>query len=104
MSRLKYFTCLDSLYDIQYFALKVDNADIDIKKCNIPLFYKECLLAYQELCRKGKYYNNNEDEIIWCNSRLKHNDMSFKLKHWSKSGIKCISDIVHNKTFRISNK
>lgn len=96
---LTYFKCLDTMYNVEYFALKVDDSEIDIKQTKIPVFYQECILAFQELCRKGKSYDQNEDEIIWCNSKLKINGMSFRLKHWSKSGIQHISDIVKGNTF-----
>lgn len=98
----KYFRCLDSKYDLPYFALLTDDATKEINNCNIPLFYKEALLFYQELCRKGRQYENNEDEILWCNSKLVHNNCVFTYHHWSKSGIQRISDLIDNSSFKES--
>ena len=73
---------LDKLFDIEHFALLVDESTLEINKSNIPDYYKQCLLALQELNRKGlKSYQN---EILWCNSRIKFKNNVLSFKHMSK--------------------
>ena len=56
----KYLCCLDDMYGIKNFALLVTNSRNDLEKCQIPAFYKKCLLAFQEINRlslvKFAYY------------------------------------------------
>ena len=65
-----------------------------INKSDIPIFYKECILAFQELKRISGL--RNENEIIWCNSRYTCNGKPLAYQHWSKNGIKNIQDIYIN--------
>ena len=50
----KHLCFLDKVYgNIPWFALCADDTTDEIMGSDIPLFYKECLLAYQEMCRKA---------------------------------------------------
>ena len=91
---LSYLKCLDKDFDIDFFALRVKDSTELIHKSHIPLFYKECILSFQELCRKGMVVNCMEDEILWCNNSLQFNGSPLTFKHWSKCGVKYISDAV----------
>ena len=55
----KYLGSLDKHYGIRWFALLVDECDEEISKCAIPLFYKQCLKAFQESNRKGRQNDSN---------------------------------------------
>ena len=90
----KYFCCLDKLYDIEYFALLVTDSTNELEKCNIPEFYKMCLLALQELNRYALFRSKNE--IIWCNSNFTFKNKVLDYKHWSKAGFKRVNDILSN--------
>ena len=90
----KHLCCLDKLYNIKYFALLVDGSYNSLDKCNIPLYYKECILAIQELNRKG--LQKCENEIIWCNNNIRFQGKVLELNHWSKNGLCYLSDISDN--------
>ncbi len=93
----KSIRCLDGMYDISLFALKVDDSTDDLKNCkSLSQFYKECILSFQEMARLGRVQSQNADEIIWCNNRFKFNDKVLNYKHWSRSGIKFVSDLIKN--------
>ena len=49
----RYLSCLDNVYDIKCFTLLVSDSSNAILKSNIPLYYKECVLAFQEMNRMG---------------------------------------------------
>ena len=100
---MSYLKCLDRDFDMDFFALRVTNCDDLIHKTNIPLYYKECILAFGEFCRKCKIVNDNENEILWCNNSLKFGGKPLAYRHWAKCGIKYISDIMENRTFRDEN-
>ena len=51
---LKYFGCLDKQFNVSLYALRVDNCEDAIKRSNIPKFYQECIISFQELLRKTK--------------------------------------------------
>ena len=51
---LGHLRCLDDRYSIPYFAIQSDDNDKEVDQTSIPKFYKECISAFQELCRKGK--------------------------------------------------
>ena len=76
-----YLRSLDNIFDIDFFALKVTDSSELIEKANIPDFYKESLLYFQELMRIGSI--RHENEIIWCNDRFKFNGKVLEMKHWS---------------------
>ena len=87
-----YLRCLDNSFDINFFSIKVTDSAELIKKANIPNFYKDCIQHFQEFNRKGRV-NEGKDEIIWCNDQHKFMNKPLTFKHWSKSGLKTISDI-----------
>ena len=97
---IEYFKCLDSLYKIDMFALRVDDSYDDIMNSQIPQFYKECLLYFQEFCRCGRVKKDCENEIIWCNKSLTFLNSPLSYKHWSKNGIQFISDLIANSSIR----
>ena len=89
----KHLCFLDNDYgNMPWFAICVSDSTEEILNSNIPLFYKECLLAYQELCRKGRKLCV-WDNLLWCNSKIKHNSKVLKYKHWANSGILWLSDL-----------
>ena len=91
----KYLCCLDHYYDIKCFALLVDNSKEEIMKCNIPLYYKKCILAFQELNQKGLKKCSNG--ILWCNDKIRFMGRVLKLRHWSKDGIRYVSDVIEER-------
>ena len=68
----RHFSFLDRKFDICNFALLVDNSTELIDRSDIPEYYKSCLLAFQELNRKGRI--PLENSIIWCNELVKFNN------------------------------
>ena len=88
--------CLDKKFDIKFFALKVTNSTDLIKQAAIPIFYKECILAFQELLRKSG--EDNKYSIAWCNDRFILNGKPIALSHWSRDGLKSVHDLYHNNT------
>ena len=48
------------------------------------------------MSRLSRIKLKNEDIIIWCNSQYKFNDQVLNYKHWSKSGIRFISELLSN--------
>ena len=93
---MQYLKCLDKYFDITLFALRVDDTKDFLKCTKIPSFYKECISNYQELCYKGRVREPDEDEIIWCNKKLKFNNSIVCFPHWAKSGIKFISHVIED--------
>ena len=81
-------------FDIQWFALLVDDSTEEINLSTIPVYYKECLLAFQELNRKGLIKLKNS--ILWCNSCIKFQGRVLSFNEWSKCGVKYISDVLIN--------
>ena len=90
----RHFSFLDHKFDICNFALLVDNSTELIDRSDIPEYYKSCLLAFQELNRKGRI--PLENSIIWCNELVKFNNNILAYAHWSKSGMRYLSDIFTN--------
>ena len=82
-----YLRCLDNQFGIKFFTLKVDDSSDMLKPSKIPVFYKECIKYFQELCRKAMYRNDGEDEIIWCNDKYRFKGDTLTFSHWAKSGI-----------------
>ena len=82
----------DKMFDINCFMLLTDRGTDIIKSSSIPLYYKECLLAFQEMNSKSMIPFSNP--IIWCNSQFEFNKRSLSFKHWSKSGMKHLGDVV----------
>ena len=52
----RYFSFLDNKFDIENFALLVDNSTELIDRSGIPNYYKNCILAFQELNRKVEFH------------------------------------------------
>ena len=97
----KYICFLDRSYGkMPWYSLCANNCSEEISKSNIPIFYKECILAYQELCRKGRHLCV-WDNLLWCNDKIKHNDKVLRYKHWANSGILWLSDLGENSVDRI---
>ena len=68
-----------------------------IKRLHIPLFYKECILAWQELLRTGKDLQSKKevlDSIIWCNHAVKFGKEVIMDEAWARKSILRIRDIV----------
>ena len=86
-----YLRCLDNKFGIFLFSLKVTDSSELLKNVPIPDFYKECILCFQEVLRKGKF--NNKNGIIWCNVNHKFKNQVLSIPHWSRSGIKVVSDL-----------
>ena len=91
----KYLQCLDKVYDIENFALLVTDSSNDLERCKIPIYYKKCLFAFQELNRLALVKSDNC--ILWCNNEIRHKNKVFEFKHWSRNGIKFLSDIIRDK-------
>ena len=89
-----YFKVLDSRFKIQYFAIFADDSSDLILQSEIPLFYKEVILAFHELCKKGKQCLSNEP--LWYNSKINHRGKSLCYMNWVNSGICFLSDIIRN--------
>ena len=77
-----------------FFVLEANNSRKLVEDSSIPKFYKECILYFQELTRKGKYIQNNNNEILWGNHKFQFNNESLMFPHWAKSGIKYVKDII----------
>ena len=86
-----YLRCLDNDFNIDFFALKVTDSADSVKKVNIPDFYKECILSFQELLRTASIRHDNE--IVWCNDKFKFNGKVLQFKHWSTQGLQLLGDL-----------
>ena len=93
---MKYFTCLDKQYGTYLYALRVDDCKDKIMKTNIPIFYKECIVSFQELLRKTKSIRDRTDDIIWDNSELQHNNKPLRIMKWARKGFLNRQDISTN--------
>ena len=76
-----------------WVLLKYDSSD-SLKSKNIPQLYKDCVLSFQELCRKARV--RNKDDIIWFNNMSNFNGKPMILGHWAKSGILTFQDLMKN--------
>ena len=90
---LNYFECLDQEFSVKLYALRVDSCADRIKKLNMPKFYQECILSFQELLRKTKNIRSRDNEIIWDNSEITINNNTLRNKKWAKKGILTRRDI-----------
>ena len=77
--------CLDKRFSVSLFALKVTDASDLVKTTNIPKFYQECLIYFQELLGIARV--NLQEEFIWCNKRYRFNNKPISFPHWSSKGI-----------------
>lgn len=90
---MKYFKSLDDVFGIRYFLLKTTDSTNLINKLEIPQFYKECLLSYQEFIRKTGLFKDF-DEIPWCNTNIRFMNECISFPFWSKNGFQSISQII----------
>jgi exonuclease III len=68
---LSCFKCLDIRFGTELFALSVNDCKNLLNQAAIPMFYKQCLLDFQELCQKAE--SVTQRQVIWCNNRIKFN-------------------------------
>ena len=97
--------CLDKRFSIPLFALKVTDSAELIRNTDIPKFYKECLIYFQELLGIARI--NLQEELIWCSNKHLFNNKPLCFPHWSKSGILRPSHLYTNgilDPFRIFNQ
>ena len=90
----KYLKCMDNDLNVHLGSLKVYDSSDSLKSKNIPQLYKDCVISFQELCRKNRV--RNKDDIIWFNNMLNFNGKPMILGHWAKSGILTIQDLMKN--------
>ncbi len=93
----KYLKSLDRQYNEEYFLLKAIVPETEIDVLNIPLFYKECIKAWQELLMKRKDPNTKEEilkERLWFNPKIKIKDEMLNNKTWARANINKVSDII----------
>ena len=95
----KYLCCLDQLYDIKDFAMLVTNSTNELEKIQIPAFYRKCLFAFQEL--NGCALVSEQNNILWCNKDICIKGKVFEHKHWSRNGIKFVSDVVKDNKLNV---
>ena len=89
-----YFRCLDKQFGINLFSLKVTEATDLINKSNIPKFYKECLIYFQELIKISRI--NISEDILWCNHKFRFNSKPLSLPHWSRNSLTRASQLYTN--------
>ena len=89
-----YLRCLDNKFGVKFFALKVTDSTDALSNQNIPDFYKECIMYFQELCKKGN--SPKHKAIIWSNHLYKFQGRPVNFHHWSTSGIITISQLYLN--------
>ena len=66
-----------------------------INSSSVPKFYKECMLAFLELNKKGRI-ENNKDIFLWKNKSIRFQRHSLYFSHWAEVGLNYLSDIVTN--------
>ena len=95
-----FFTTFDADYRLKYFVLKVTDSTLFIDK-KIPEFYKNCIAHFQMYLKTFKKALIDKtsilNEIIWHNHQIKFNGKSLHWKHWGKSGLLQIRDIVNHR-------
>ena len=89
-----YFKCLDKKFGIDLFSLKITEATDLVNGSDIPKFYKECLIYFQELIKISRI--NISEELLWCNHRFRFNNKPISLSHWSRDGITRASQLYTN--------
>ncbi len=95
---LSFMSNLDKKYQTEMFILRVNDVRRIMDDLRIPAFYKECIECIHELYRHRKI--NDKYEIIWFNNMIRFNGDVLNFRHWSKSGIVYISDVVKNGSIR----
>jgi len=86
--------CMDNDLGREHSAIRVYDSTQVIKTKKIPVFYKECILAFQELSRVSR--KRNSSDILWFNDLFKCNGMPLFFKHWVRSGITSIQDLIQD--------
>ena len=86
--------CLDQRFDVPLFALKVTDATELINTTNIPQFYKECLIYFEELLGIARV--NLQEEFIWCSKKYCFNNKPICFPHWARKGMLRPSQLYHN--------
>ena len=84
------FKCLDDAMNTPYYALRVDKSP-QLEAMEITGFYKDCILALQELNRKGRKGING---FLWGNCNLLYQNRVLEFRHWASKDLHRISDIV----------
>ena len=90
----KYFKILDLEFGIENFALLADDSSSLIQLSEIPIYYKNCITAFHEICKLSRCLMPNE--LLWYNSRIKFKGKSLCFKNWVRSGLNYVSNIVQN--------
>jgi hypothetical protein len=91
---LSCFKCLDIRFGTELFALRVNDSKNLLNQADIPMFYKQCLLDFQELRRKAE--SVTQRQVIWCNNRIKFNGEPLAFSHWAKCGILYLDEIFED--------
>ena len=84
---------------IQASDLFLTRCDFDLSILNIPLFYKEVIMAWQEI--QSTWEPSTAEQIrkesLWFNGYLTREGKGFIFSKWYKKGIFLINDIVDDK-------
>ena len=67
------------------------------------MFYQDCILYFQELCRLSRVISKTEDPIIWCNNSFTFLNDILSFKHWSRNGLVFLSDVLNRGTIYSEN-
>ena len=78
----KYMRCMDDELGMHLGSICVYDSSESLGAKNIPDFYKECIMAFQEFCRKARM--RTVSDIIWFNDYLKFNGKPFIIKWYFK--------------------
>ena len=93
----KYLKTLDTEYNEEYFLLKAAIPKDMIDSINIPMFYKECIMSWQNIMKNLEGPVSKTDvlnERLWFNSKLHVNRKPLDNKIWAKRGIQYVKDIL----------
>ena len=92
-----YFKLLDTRYKIPYFLLFTDYYQKHLKELRIPLFYRECIKAFNDfrllfLSKEEKYLQ----EIIWYNNKIKFKRIILNYPDMFRHHIQRVGDILNH--------
>ena len=92
-----YFKIFDMDYKLNNFLLNVTDSNRFLEQ-NIPNFYKNCIIHFQKFNRakKQKITDKNDilSEILWHNHQIHFNKTPLNWKHWGRSGLLRVKDIL----------